>query len=103
LTEYAYYAYTRFVRFEWNDPKEARNLKNHGIDFSERIESFDDPLALVRADPEHSRDEHRLIIIGRSRKGRVLLTVFTERGAGIRIISSRRATRREVRDYEEGV
>jgi uncharacterized DUF497 family protein len=91
------------VRFEWDDRKEAQNLKNHGIDFGEGIESFDDPLALVRADPEHSRNEHRFIIIGRSRKGRVMLTVFTEKGAGIRIISSRGATRREVRNYEEGV
>jgi uncharacterized DUF497 family protein len=91
------------VGFEWNDRKEAQNLENHGIDFRESIEAFDDPLALVRVDPEHSGDEHRFIIIGCSKKGRVLLTVFTERGTEIRIISSRRATRREVRDYEEGV
>jgi uncharacterized DUF497 family protein len=77
--------------------------QDHGIDSREGIEGFDDPLALIRADPEHSRNEHRFIIIGRSNKGRVLLTVFTERGAEIRIISSRRATRREVRDYEEGI
>ncbi|MBI1726041.1 MAG: BrnT family toxin [Candidatus Rokubacteria bacterium] len=89
--------------FEWNDQKEAENLENHGIDFRESIEAFDDPLALVRADPDHSRDEHRFIIIGHSKKGRVLLTVFKERRAEVRIISSRRATRREVRDYEEGI
>jgi uncharacterized protein len=103
LTEYASYTYTNCVGFEWNDHKEAQNLRNHGIDFRESVECFDDPLALVRADPEHSRDEHRFIIIGRSKKGRILLTVFTDRGAEIRIISSRRATRREVRDYEEGI
>ena len=103
MIEYAYYAYTRGVGFEWNDRKEAQHLENHGIDFRESIEAFDDPLALVRADPEHSGDEHRFIIIGRSKRERVLLTVFTERGAEIRIISSRRATRREVRDYEEGI
>jgi uncharacterized DUF497 family protein len=103
LTEYAYYAYSRQVGFEWNDLKEAQNLRIHGVDFSESVECFDDPLALVRADPEHSRHEHRFIIIGRSNKGRILLTVFTDRGVEIRIISSRRATRREVRDYEEGV
>jgi len=91
------------VGFAWNDRKEARNLRNHGVDLRESVECFDDPLALVRADPEHSRDEHRFIIIGRSKKERVLLTAFTERGGEIRIISSRRATRREVRDYEEGI
>lgn len=89
--------------FEWNREKRTRNLRNHGIDFSESIEAFDDPLARIRSDPDHSRAEHRFIIVGRTKKDRVLLTMFVERGAEIRIISSRRATRREVRDYEEGI
>jgi uncharacterized protein len=103
LTTYAYYAYSGGVRFEWNEHKRARNLKMHGIDFRESEEAFDDPLALLRSDPDHSRVEQRFIIVGRSKSGRVLLTVFTERYEQIRIISSRRATRREVRDYEEGI
>jgi hypothetical protein len=103
LTQYAYYAYSRFVGFEWDERKEAQNLRTHGIDFRECVECFDDPLALARADPEHSRDEHRFIIVGRSNKGRILLTVFTDRGVEIRIMSSRRATRREVRGHEKGV
>jgi uncharacterized DUF497 family protein len=103
LTEYAYYAYTRPVRFEWNSRKRSWNLRNHGIDFTESTEAFEDPLAVIRSDPDHSRAEYRFIIVGRTKKGRVLLTVFAERDADIRIISSRRATRREVRDYEEGI
>jgi len=91
------------VGFEWNREKRTRNLRNHGIDFSESTEAFDDPLGRIRSDPDHSRDEHRFILIGSSKRGRVLLTVFAERGSEIRIISSRRATRREVRDYEEGI
>jgi uncharacterized DUF497 family protein len=91
------------VGFEWNEHKRARNLKVHGIDFRESEEAFDDPLALLRSDPDHSPVEQRFIIVGRSKSGRVLLTVFTERYERIRIISSRRATRREVRNYEEGV
>ena len=89
--------------FEWDKPKRARNLKDHGVDFIECEGVFEDPLALIRSDFNHSNGEHRLIIVGRSRKGRLLLTVFAERGTEIRIISSRRATRREVRDYEKGV
>ena len=89
--------------FEWDDPKQARNLKDHGIDFFECEDVFEDLLAIIRSDLDHSLGEHRFIIVGRSRKGRVLLTVFAERGKEIRIISSRRATRREVRDYEKGV
>jgi len=91
------------VGFEWNDRKEAQHLRTHGVDFRESVECFDDPLVLLRVDPEHSREEHRFIIIGRSNKGRVLPTIFTDRGVEIRIVSSRRATRREVREYEEGV
>jgi uncharacterized protein len=103
LMKYACYAYSSAVRFEWNEDKPARNLKMHGIDFRESEEVFDDPLALLRSDPDHSRMEQRFIIVGRSKSGHVLLTVFTERYERIRIISSRRATRREVRNYEEGV
>ena len=103
LTKYASYAYNGGVRFEWNEHKLARNLRMHKIDFRESEEAFDDPLALLRSDPDHSRVEQRFIIVGRTKSGRVLLTVFTERYEQIRIISSRRATRREVRDYEEGV
>ena len=95
------------MSFEWNEHKRAKNLKIHGIDFRESTEVFtevfDDPLALLRSDPDHSRGEHRFIIVGRSKSERVLLTVFTDRYGEIRIISSRRATRREVRDYEKGV
>ena len=91
----------------WGSSGIGRNghgtFRSHGIDFSESIEAFDDPLARIRSDPDHSRAEHRFIIVGRTKTDRVLLTVFVERGAEIRIISSRRATRREVRDYEEGI
>ena len=103
LTEYASYAYIPCVEFEWDKRKRARNIKDHGVDFSEAEDVFEDPLALIRPDPDHSSGEHRFIIVGRSKKGRVLLTVFAERRTEVRIISSRRATRREVRDYEKGV
>jgi len=89
--------------FEWDARKRARNRKDHGIDFVESIEVFGDPLATIQADPDHSNGEHRFIVIGRTRAGRMLLTAFVERGADIRIISSRRATRREVRNHEKRV
>ena len=89
--------------FEWDAEKSARNRTRHGIEFDESRESFDDALAIVRFDAEHSDVEQRFIIVRRSKRGRTLVTIFVERGTRIRIISSRRATRREVRDYEEGV
>lgn len=89
--------------FEWDDAKEARNVRTHDVDFHEAATSFFDPLALLRPDVEHSRSEERFVLLGRSLRGRMLVTVFTERTDNFRIISSRRATRREVRQYEEGI
>ena len=89
--------------FEWDGAKAAGNLRHHGVDFAEAAGTFFDPLASVSLDEEHPVEEQRLTLLGRSRHGRLLFTVFTERGARIRIISSRPATRREVRGYEERV
>lgn len=91
------------MEFEWDDSKNARNLRKHGVEFREPATAFYDPLALVRSDVEHSHGEQRFILLGRSIQGRLLVTVFTERGNKIRIISSRCATRHEVNDYEERV
>jgi len=91
------------VEFEWDDEKEPRNARKHGVSFREAVSTFFDPLARVHFDDEHSTREDRLVLVGRSAQRRLLVTVFTERGMTIRIISSRRATRREVQSYEEGV
>lgn len=91
------------MRFEWDDAKETINIRKHGVDFDEAAEIFYDPVGLELYDKEHSDHEERFIRLGKSRRGRFLVTSFTERGETIRIISSRRATRREVRSYEEGI
>jgi uncharacterized protein len=92
------------LRFEWDPLKDQANLEKHGITFSEATSVFGDPLARIFADEVHSTDERREIIIGHSRARRLLLACFTEREEGrVRIISARRATTREQRDYEEHV
>jgi uncharacterized DUF497 family protein len=91
------------VWFEWDARKERANVRAHGVDFEEARSAFGDPLGRVRADPDHSRGEERFLLLSRSTRMRFLVTVFTERPGRIRIISSRRATPREVRDYEKGV
>ena len=91
------------MQFEWDEAKEAINIRKHGVDFDEAAETFYDALGLELSDKEHSDPEERFIRLGKSRRGRILVTVFTERGETIRIISSRRATRREVKSYEEGI
>jgi uncharacterized protein len=87
--------------FEWDTAKARANEVSHGISFEEAASVFGDPLSLTIADPLHSLQEERFITIGESARGRVIVVVHTDRKSRIRIISSRKATRRERRDYEE--
>ena len=90
------------LRFEWDARKGLANLQKHGVGFEESSSVFRDPLARIFEDECHSLDEAREIIVGRSLRGRLLLVCFTERTTGrIRIISARRATKREQNDHEE--
>jgi uncharacterized protein len=88
------------VRFEWDDDKAASNLAKHGVSFAEAQTVFNDPLFLDYYDPDHSRDEHRFIIVGQSREHRLLMVSYTERGDAVRLISSRTTTSEERRFYE---
>lgn len=89
------------MEFEWDETKAAINLKKHGVNFQEATTVFENPLAIIFDDEEHSINENREIIIGHSRNNRLLLVSYTERPNAIRIISARLATRREREDYEE--
>jgi hypothetical protein len=91
------------LEFEW-DPKKAKaNHAHHGIDFEEALTVFRDPLARIFGDEEHSDDERREIIIGHSVKQRLTLVCFTANEGSIRLISARKATRLERKDYEENI
>ena len=87
------------MRFQF-DPKKAEiNLKKHGVPFADVEGVFRDPLAIHRKDPD-AEDEERFIAIGMGSAGGILVVVYTLRGEEIRLISARRATRKEVQDYE---
>ena len=87
------------MRFSWDPLKAESNVRKHGVTFEEATTVFADPLAMVIADAIHAS---RTLIIGESIRRRVLLTVFVERDEEeIRIISARRATNRERRNYEQ--
>ena len=91
------------LRFEW-DPKKAKsNLAKHRVSFTEAITVFADPLARIFNDDAHSVDDRREIIIGHSAKKNLLLVSFTAHGDLVRVLSARRATRMERKDYEENV
>ena len=91
--------------FEWDPQKAATNARKHGISFERAADLFLDPLAVSVFDSEHSEEEERWVTIGRDSHGRVLVLVHTfgEVSADeskVRIISARKATKREARQYE---
>jgi uncharacterized DUF497 family protein len=90
------------LTFEWDEGKAAENLGKHGVSFSEASTVFADPLSRTIPDPLHSNEEDRFIILGESASGRALVVVHVHRGENIRIISARKATPRERKDYEQG-
>jgi uncharacterized DUF497 family protein len=89
------------LAFEWDSRKARSNLAKHGVGFQEVSTIFGDPLSLTIPDPEHSLSEKRYITVGRAFSGKLLVVVHTERGDNIRIISARRASRRERKFYEK--
>jgi uncharacterized DUF497 family protein len=89
------------VGFDWDDDKAAANLAKHLVSFEEAMSVFDDPLARIHDDPDHSAGETREIITGYSHSGRLLLVCFTEREDGTRIINARKPDKDERHHHEE--
>ena len=92
--------YTRVTGFEW-DPRKARaNWRKHGVRFADAVGVFEDESALTMNDLE-SEMEERLVTLGHDRLSRVVVVVYTWRRNRARLISARKATRRERVRYEE--
>ena len=89
------------MAFEWDAAKAARNIDFHGVSFVEAKSVFDDPWEVSAPDEQHSDLEERFIAVGLSDRGTVLTVVYTMRGDTVRIISARRATAHERREYED--
>ena len=92
-------------QFEWDPAKARQNLKEHRVSFERAATIFLDPLALSEVDEEHSGDEQRWITLALDRTGALLVVSHTyreetESSARIRLISARRATRNEAKQYE---
>ena len=93
------------LQFEWDESKNKSNRAKHGIWFEEAQSVFDDSGSRVFHDPEHSDDEDRYLIIGMSAAARLLVVVHCYRKSDsiVRIISARKATRKEIKFYEKGI
>lgn len=85
------------IKFEWDSAKAAANARKHGVSFEEAQSVFYDEFAVQFFDEEHSGNEERFLLLGMSTEARLLLICHCERDAGniIRIISARKATKRE--------
>ena len=89
------------MHFEWDSRKASANFRKHGVTFDEAATVFYDPLALTFADAAHSHGEHRFLTVGTSARGRLLVVSHLDRAATLRLLSARRVTARERRDYEQ--
>jgi uncharacterized protein len=90
------------MRFEWDPEKARRNLAKHGVSFDEASSAFADPLSLTINDPDHSQGEHRLLLLGETYSGKMVVIAHLATDETVRIISARLAERHERRTYEEG-
>lgn len=89
----------RAVPYEWDEQKDRSNVRKHGIAFADAVLALEDDEALTVRD-EDSDQEDRFVTIGADALGRLLVVVYTWREENIRVISARKATRRERADYE---
>jgi uncharacterized DUF497 family protein len=90
------------MQFRWDEEKAATNIAKHGVSFEEAQTVFDAPLYVDFLDPDHSADEPRYLLVGESRRGRVLIISYAERDNVTRLISARELTPTEREAYEEG-
>jgi uncharacterized DUF497 family protein len=91
----------RPIRFEWYERKASTNARKHGVTFEEARSVFVDERARLIGDPDHSEEEDRFVLLGLSNSLRLLLVChcYREEGNTIRIISARKATKRECEFY----
>ena len=92
------------IRFDWDSTKASLNKKKHGVSFEEASTVFYDENAIEFHDPDHSENEDRFVMLGMSSKLRILVVChcIRESGSMIRIISARKATKRESSRYRVG-
>lgn len=92
-----------YITFDWDENKNAINKQKHQISFEEAQTVFDDPNAIMIPDTEHSEKEERFILLGFSNHAKLLVVCHCYRQSDtvIRIISARKATKNEARQYHD--
>jgi len=87
------------MRFQYDPDKAAANLKKHGVSFADAEGVLEDPLAVTVEDPD-AEGERRFVAVGLGSAGELLVVVYAQRNEACRLISARRATRKERKHYE---
>lgn len=95
----------RSMTFSWDERKDKENQRKHGISFNEAKTVFYDEHARLTHDPDHSSEEDRFVLLGFSAALRMLVVChcYRERDREIRIISARKATKKETKNYRENL
>jgi len=90
------------MKFSWNEQKAKNNIIKHKISFEEAKTAFDDDFGRVIYDPDHSNDEDRFILLGMSCSMKVLIVChcYRQNDEEIRLISARKATKNETKQYK---
>ena len=93
------------MKFKWDNNKEKTNILKHGVTFEQASYVFADPFVLNKFDDEHSDDEDRYVLLGKSLNETILVVVHTFKDKNglefVRIISARKATKNEKKVYQK--
>lgn len=91
-----------YMNYQWDPAKAKTNVKKHGVEFADAVGVFDDSSTITIEDPD-SEGEQRFLSIGLDVLGRIVVVAYTYRDDDIRLISARKATRREISIYEKRI
>ena len=87
------------MNYQWDPVKAETNVKKHGVEFSDAVGVFEDPTAITIEDPQ-AEGEQRFLSMGMDVLGRIIVVAYTYRGDCVRLISARKASKKEVKVYE---
>jgi len=87
---------------QWDPAKAEANVKKHGVEFADAVAVFEDPAAITIKDPQ-AEGEQRFLSMGMDVLGQIIVVVYTYRGDEVRLISARKATKKELRVYEKRI
>jgi uncharacterized DUF497 family protein len=89
------------VEFEWDPAKARENIKVHGVDFADAVGVFDNPY--LEWEDSDTKGEERFVALGMDLLARLLMVVYTYRPGKIRMISARKATKKEGKEYAQRI